>query len=181
MFWWEDIGFRPVEKRDLEDIRNLRNDPSTWMHLTTVTQVNSSMQERWFESIEKASDKAYFSVFKQVKDFPVAYSGDFIGIIRCDQMDGVNRSIRVGADVVPGKRGKGYGTKILGAILAFYFQEANFHRVWLCVLDTNTVAKRLYEKVGFKEEGIMREAIFRNGVYHDYVVMSILENEYRDK
>jgi len=43
------------------------------------------------------------------------------------------------------------------------------------------VAKRLYEKVGFKEEGIMREAIFRNGVYHDYVVMSILEDEYRDK
>jgi RimJ/RimL family protein N-acetyltransferase len=177
--WFEGIGFRPVEKKDLEDIRTLRNDPTTWVHLTDPTQISPAMQERWFESIEKAKDKAYFSIFKAIKEFPIIYTGDFLGIARFDQLDANNRSIRVGADIVPGERGKGYGTKALNGILKYWFDHMNFHRVWLCVLETNHVARKLYENVGLKEEGIMREAVWRDGQYRDYIIMSILEEEYR--
>jgi len=38
----------------------------------------------------------------------------------------------------------------------------------------------LYEKHGFKVEGRYREAIFRDGCYHDYIIMSFLEEEYRN-
>jgi len=179
MYWFEDIGFRPVEKKDLEDIRALRNDPSTYLHLTDPTQISSTMQERWFESIERAGDKAYFSIFKVVREFPIIYAGDFLGVARFDQMDANNRSIRVGADIVPGERGKGYGTQVLNGILEYWFDHMNFHRIWLCVLETNHVAMKLYENVGFKEEGTMRKAIWRGGQYRDYIIMSILEEEYR--
>lgn len=179
MYWYNDIGFRPIERRDLENIRNLRNDPSTWIYLTDVTQITPSMQEKWFESIEKATNKAYFAVFTQTKDFPIIHEGNFIGIIRCDQMDHINRSIRVGADVAREKRGKGYGTKILKAVLEYFFEQANFHRIWLCVLEGNHIAHQLYENVGFREEGRLRKAIWRNGEWVDYIVMSILDEEYR--
>lgn len=37
----------------------------------------------------------------------------------------------------------------------------------------------VYEKVGFKQEGVQREVLFYNHQYHDSILMSILEDEYR--
>lgn len=179
MFWYKDIGFRPVEKRDIEEIRRLRNEPSTWIFLTDVTQINSEMQEKWFEGMSKSKDKAYFSIFKEKKDFPISYEGDFLGIIRMDQIDQNNRSIRVGCDIVPSERGKGYGTKAFEAILKFCFDHMGMHRLWLCTLENNEVAKKLYKNSGLKEEGRHRQAIWRDGRWHDLIIMSILEDEYR--
>ena len=133
MFWHKDIGFRPVEKKDIESIRQLRNEPSTWIFLTDVQQITPQQQEEWFHRISTAKDRAYFSAFKEVTDFPISYEGDFLGIVRFDQMDNINRSVRVGCDVVPGERGKGYGTKVFEAILEFCFSDWNMHRLWLCV------------------------------------------------
>jgi RimJ/RimL family protein N-acetyltransferase len=45
-------------------------------------------------------------------------------------------------------------------------------------LDTNKIAISMYRKHGFLVEGIQREAIFRNGVYVNYNMMSILRSEY---
>ena len=53
------------------------------------------------------------------------------------------------------------------------------HRVWLAVLSTNKIAYNMYQKHGFKEEGVYREAVFRDGKYHDYIIMSVLEEEFR--
>ena len=179
MFYHKDIGFRPVEKCDLELIRKLRNHPSTYLYLTDVTQINPDMQDRWFESISKAKDKAYFSIFKEEKDFPVSYEGEFLGLIRTDQLDYINRSIRVGCDIVPEQRGKGYGTKAFEMILKFHFDHMGMHRIWLLTLENNEIARRLYKNARLKEEGLFREAIWRDGKWHNLVVMSILEDEYR--
>jgi RimJ/RimL family protein N-acetyltransferase len=103
----------------------------------------------------------------------------FIGLVRMDEHDAMNASIRVGADVVSGLRGRGYGRKIYEAIKKYCFHYLNVHRVWLLVLETNKHARRLYKKQGFRVEGKQRKAIFRDGEYLDYVMMSILEDEYR--
>jgi len=162
------LKLRSVELSDLDQIRDLRNDASTWMQLTDPTPVTPASQRAWFEGISPA--KMYF----------VAYSDEnpFIGIVRMDERDEVNRSVRIGADVVPELRGKGHGGRIYDAVLAYCFFHLNCHRVWLAVLETNFVAVNLYKKKGFKLEGRYREAVFRGGKYLDYLIMSILEGEY---
>jgi len=50
----------------------------------------------------------------------------------------------------------------------------NLHRVQLEVYDFNPRAMRCYEKCGFQVEGRQREALFRNGSYHDILIMGIL-------
>lgn len=171
MFQYQGIGFRVVEERDLERIRALRNDPSTWMNLTDISSISADGQKEWFRTINRRNDRGYFVVFDQ--------TCDFIGIVRMDEIDHVNRSIRVGADVVPEQRGRGYGRKIYIAIKKYCFDFLNMHRVWLAVLSSNERATRLYQGQGFKVEGRYREAIFRDGKYLDYILMSILEEEYR--
>jgi RimJ/RimL family protein N-acetyltransferase len=54
------------------------------------------------------------------------------------------------------------------------------NRLYLLVLESNTIARALYDKVGLKTEGIQRKAVYKNGKYEDYIMMSILQEEYND-
>jgi len=181
MFIHEGLIIRPVEEKDLEAIRMMRNEPSTWTQLTNISHVSPTDQSGWLLSLMCDQTRAYFVVHDEACDTDrvAHWEGDFIGFIRMDDIDRVNRSARVGADVHPGKRGRGYGTRIYKAILKYGFDYLNLHRLWLMVLDTNERAKLLYVNSGFRAEGRQREAIFRDGRYVDYIMMSILEDEYR--
>lgn len=51
------------------------------------------------------------------------------------------------------------------------------HRIYLTVLENNKNAYNLYKKIGFKEDGVLRDAIFKNGKYCNLIMMSILLND----
>ena len=74
---------------------------------------------------------------------------------------------------------KGIGTQAIGLFLKICFDELGLHRVGLRVLRANERGIRCYEKCGFEEEGVLREYHFSRGKWHDLVLMSVLENEYR--
>ena len=110
----------------------------------------------------------------------IYYSDDisFIGMIRTDEIDWINRSIRVGGDIRPELWGQGYGHKMFALIKKYCFDYLNMHRLWLLVLETNERAIAVYKSAGFVEEGRQRQAIYRDGRYLDYVMMSLLEDDY---
>ena len=172
MFCYEGICLRVVEEADIERIRQLRNDPSTWIYLTDITLLDEGTQRSWYRSLSERRDRKYFVLGDS--------QHNFLGIIRFDEIDYTNRSMRVGCDIVREWRGQGYGSKAFLLIKKYCFDYLNMHRLWLAVLETNLVAIHLYEKHGFKVEGRYREAIFRDGCYHDYIIMSFLEEEYRN-
>lgn len=171
VFQHKDISIRLPVAADLDTIQRLRNDATTWIHLGDPRPVGPADQKAWFDSIGWKSGKMYFVAFDSARSF--------IGLLRFDELDMQNRSLRIGLDVLPELRGKGFGGKIYEAIKFYAFNHLNIHRLWLEVLETNTYAMHLYEKWGFTEEGRFREAIFRDGKWVDYVIMSILEREYR--
>lgn len=171
MFRHGDLYITALEESDLEFCKHLRNDPDTWKQLTDIQMLTTKGQENWYKSLLGDQKRKYFIVREYT-------GGQKIGLIRCDEVDQLNRSIRVGADVVKKERGKGHGTRIYKLLLDYCFNYLNMHRVWLEVLASNHIAIKLYENAGFRHEGVKREAIFRNGKYVDYLVMSILESEH---
>ncbi len=158
-------------KSDAEPIQQLRNDANTWIHLTDPRPLGPGDQKNWIESLSMRAGRFYFVVS--------TIETPFIGIVRMDELDTLNRSVRVGADIVPEFRGKGFGIRLYQLLKRYCFDFMNVHRVWLAVLETNGHAMRLYEKQGFKVEGRYRSAVYRDGKYLDYILMSILESEYR--
>lgn len=166
------MALRIPTAQDAAAILDLRNDQNTWIHLTDPRPLGPGDQKKWVESLSMRSDRFYFAV--STADHP------FVGLVRMDEFDTLNRSIRVGADIIPELRGRGLGILLYRVIKRYCFDFMNVHRVWLAVLETNGHAMRLYEKQGFKVEGRYRSSVFRDGKYVDYVLMSILENEYRD-
>jgi diamine N-acetyltransferase len=75
------------------------------------------------------------------------------------------------------------GDTIQGRLLLEYgmlraFLHHHAHRLWLDVFETNTRARRIYEDYGFRYDGVLREAILRDGAYHTLALMSLLDHEY---
>ena len=64
-------------------------------------------------------------------------------------------------------------------MLRFAFNELNYHRVYLRVYDFNQRAIRCYEKCGFQTEGRLRQHMYRNGAWHDEIIMGVLRDEFR--
>jgi diamine N-acetyltransferase len=73
---------------------------------------------------------------------------------------------------------RGVGRVLLEYATSRAFQHHRAHRFWLDVFETNTRARRVYEAYGFRYDGVLREAILRDGEYHTLALMSLLDREY---
>jgi diamine N-acetyltransferase len=73
---------------------------------------------------------------------------------------------------------QGTGRELLTEVAGRAFGEHSAHRLFLDVFVTNDRARHVYKNFGFREEGIMRDVIYRDGAYHSLVLMSLLETEY---
>ena len=79
----------------------------------------------------------------------------------------------------PEMQHKGYGTEAIRIILDMAFKKYEMHRVSIGVVGLNTDALAFYRKIGFKQEGILEEAYYRNNEYSDFVMMRILSQEWK--
>jgi len=164
------LGLRPIESRDLEFVYLIRTDPSTAEMLGTLHLGGFEDQLSWLRALKEDKTKAYYIL----EDLT---NSDKVGYLRFDEIDLINRSMRVGGDIAPLFRNKGYGQKMIELIKKFCFDYMNMHRLWLLVLSTNAPAKYIYKKAGFRGEGVMRKAVYKNGMYIDYEMWSLLKEE----
>ncbi len=104
-------------------------------------------------------------------------SGELAGFAILRGLASPHRSVRL-QRIVVANADRGVGKIMLRGILDYVFQELRAHRLWLDVFETNTRAQHVYESLGFHREGILREAVFRDGEYHTQILMSILDREY---
>jgi aminoglycoside 6'-N-acetyltransferase len=80
--------------------------------------------------------------------------------------------------VVVTRPGAGIGRAALHDVLARAFATYRTHRVWLDVRIDNHRARRLYEALGFRTDGILRAAMRVDGRQHDALLMSLLAGEW---
>ncbi|MGL4739907.1 MAG: GNAT family N-acetyltransferase [Sarcina sp.] len=74
--------------------------------------------------------------------------------------------------------GQGYATDALEILINFIFNELNLEKIKLTVYDFNTRAIKLYEHLGFKVEGVLKREVFREGKYHDKILMAMFREDY---
>lgn len=103
-----------------------------------------------------------------------------VGYFMLSELDNPHNKVEITQGIID-KKGRGYGRETFNLLLKWSFDVKNFHRVFLDCKTYNEVAIHLYESLGFKREGIMRENILTNGVYEDLILFAILKNEYLAK
>jgi RimJ/RimL family protein N-acetyltransferase len=75
--------------------------------------------------------------------------------------------------------GRGYGTDTMRTICRFGFGKMRLHKITLQVVTENHAAHHIYEKVGFVDEGRLRQVFRRDGQWYDMFIMGLLEGELR--
>ncbi len=137
-----------------------------------LVPITDEAEEAWHERAARHGDEHHFSIHTLADD-------ELIGNCGLHGVDHKNSGAMFG--ILIGEKeywGKGYGTDATRLALRFAFDELNLHRVQLEVYDYNVWAIRAYEKAGFSHEGKRREALFREGQYHDVLIMGILRQDW---
>lgn len=78
-------------------------------------------------------------------------------------------------------RNHGYGEEAIRLLLEYAFINLHMERVTIDHFSANEIARHLYHKIGFRDEGTMRHSGKKNGRYYDLCLMSMLRAEYYDK
>ena len=74
-------------------------------------------------------------------------------------------------------RGKGLGGEALFLLFDYGFREMNLHKIWCEVYDSNA-SVNLYRRLGFQDDGVLRDNYFHGGKYGNSIMMSVLEDEW---
>ena len=169
----EKVYLRPLEKEDLRLLRQWANDPETRALTGEVTPMSQAAADEFYEKVQKDSDRVWFAVVVQEDDRVIGEAG----LLRMfHPWRATDLTIIIGD---PTARGQGYGSEAIFLLLNYAFGYLNFHRVSIGVVGFNQQAIRFYKRAGFKQEGILRDGYYYNHQYSDFVMMSLLEDEFR--
>ena len=78
------------------------------------------------------------------------------------------------------EHGKGIGTWAVEVTRDYAFEVLQLHRLELSVFSFNPRAKKVYEKAGFRVEGVLRDAALDGDYFADEILMAILEDDWRN-
>lgn len=148
-------------------------DPDIW-YLTswTAAPLGRSAVERLFEEREKSITDDSFAIHVRGEREP-------IGVISLMNLSEANASADLSVILGhPEDRDRGHGADAIATLLNYAFGELGLHRVGLSVFEFNEPAIAAYEKLGFRKEGRLRQAIKRDDAFHDAILMSVLEPEW---
>ncbi len=102
-----------------------------------------------------------------------------LGFVAVSGIEWANRNGWVAIGIGdPECRRRGYGLEAMGLLLRYAFHELELHRVSLDVIADNRAAIALYKRLGFQEEGRLRERVLRDGARTDLLYMGLLRQEW---
>jgi RimJ/RimL family protein N-acetyltransferase len=172
------IVLRAIEREDVKLIHKWQNDEEVMRLARSQPDHVISM-----EALSAELDKQIKGEDPTVRRYGIEEksSGKLIGwcSIRLNSWAGRYTSAEVGLAI--GERGrmrKGYGTEVTGLLLKECFEQLSLHRVGWWTYDENEGSIVLAKKMGFKEEGRLRENVFFDNQFHDTVVLGLLKSEF---
>jgi RimJ/RimL family protein N-acetyltransferase len=164
----------PINSSDAEKFTEWLNDLSVTINLLGFYGKNINTENE-IEMLKNISKEHNYSIIDIEKD-------ELIGNCSLMGIDNLNQTAEVGIFI--GNKNywnKGYGTEALTLLIDYGFKALNLHNIQLRVFGYNKRAKKCYEKVGFKQIGIRREALCRNLERHDIIYMDILSKEFYER
>ncbi|GAA0116094.1 GNAT family N-acetyltransferase [Clostridium senegalense] len=174
MYSGEKVKLREYKKEDIRKAQKYMNDPEIKKLLNSNIPypITFEDEERWYESLGATKDTYNFAI-ETLED------NQYIGGCGINKIDWKNSVVIIGIFIGDKEYwNKGYGTDAINILIRFIFEQMNIRKIKLQVFSFNERAIRAYEKCGFKREGVLRQEIFRDGRYHDEIIMGLLRQEY---
>jgi RimJ/RimL family protein N-acetyltransferase len=177
MLYGKKVILRSQELLDLDEMVKCWNDLEFQMTTgriepMTKDQLETRIRKSW--ELRHNGTDYIFSVDN--------FEGKFVGTVGLHLTSKIHRSAELGVMIInPENRNKGYGTDAVITACGYGFRHLNLHSIFLRHFPFNENGRKAYEKAGFIEVGRERDAMFRDGKYHDLLRMDILDDEWFSK
>jgi ribosomal-protein-serine acetyltransferase len=119
-----------------------------------------------------AADNLGFSVAIRIEN-------QIAGVVGYHTFDWPNRSCILGYWLVESHQGRGIATQTCQALIDFAFAALNVNRIAIACAVENTRSRAIPERLGFRPEGIVRDAEWLNTRYVDHALYSLLQREWQ--
>jgi len=176
MLTGQKVILRPVKRSDIQYFLKWFNDPEVTQYLAMYLPMTEMAEEKWIEELGARANTDVLFVIEAIED-------DVNKAIGSMGLHGISPKDHFATfGIAIGEKdywSKGYGTEAAQLIIKYGFEQLNLHRVSSSAFSFNERSLRLHRKVGFQEEGRQREALFKNGEYHDLVVFGLLREEWK--
>jgi RimJ/RimL family protein N-acetyltransferase len=169
------VSLRPVEERDVDDILTWVNDTSVVGNLAAFAGKPLQREDElaWVRKVRTSTDDRVFTVTD-------ARDSRYLGQVGLHQIFWRSRVARAAAIIAHMQdHGRGYGSAAIAALLDRAFGELSLHKVWLMVFRTNGRSLATWRRLGFVDEGVLRDEYFHEDKWHDMVRLGLLAHEWR--
>jgi RimJ/RimL family protein N-acetyltransferase len=163
----ERVTLHTIEEEDVPFVHRLVNDPAVRRRLGMWEPHTEKSEREWVEKANK-DGAAHFIVGAEGE--PVGS----VGVKPPNETWGVGE---VGCYIDPDHWCNGYASDATRTLCRYLFEERRFHRVEATAYEHNTGSRATLEKVGFVEEGRLREKAFVEGRRVDIVQYGLLREE----
>jgi RimJ/RimL family protein N-acetyltransferase len=179
MYTGQLVRLRALEMTDLDDILQFFNTLELRRFLGPSIVRSKKYMEQWLEKVstwDPWKDGHLFLAIEK-KD-----TQEFLGIAHLEDIMFPHNRAEVGISIYdPEKRGKGYGTDAMLVLLGIGFQILGLNSIYLDTMENNERAIRIYEKIGFKRVGLLRETEYLNGRHKGLLIMDFMHKEFVEK
>lgn len=169
------VSLHAVEKEDLSKLQGWRNNQEFRKHFREYREINSARQESWFEEkVIKDPTTLMFSIRRNTDN-------ELLGCCGFVYINWVHRhadlSLYIGWDDSYIDE-LGYAEESCRLLLKYGFDELALNKVWTEIYEFDEKKKALYDKIGFHQDGLLRQNYWYDGKWWDSRILSLLENEF---
>lgn len=169
MYHGKNVYLSAYKKDDLQNVVDLINDWEIQRTLFPglISPFCLEDEIEWYERNRQNKERGHSFAIRTTKD------NIYIGGAGYHDVNFKNRTCYVGISIMQKDyQNKGLGTEAFELLINYLFNEMNIRKILLNVFSTNKRAIHVYEKLGFSVEGVLKDHIYRNGLYDDEIIMA---------
>ena len=167
------IYLRTLKKTDIDELDSIMNDWQTQVLTGSVYPNTETELEEAIDRCQRTDSRVWFAVIDKKTHKIIGETG-FLRIFMPWRTTDLTIEIWD-----KNYWGKGYGKEIASLMFEYGFNYLNLHRMAIGVVEKNERAIKFWKSIGFKEEGRQIDGFYSEAKYSDFIMLYILEDDYR--
>ncbi|WP_242108393.1 spermidine N1-acetyltransferase [Luteimonas aquatica] len=174
------ISLRPLERGDLHFVHELNNNRSAmgyWFEEPYESFVE--LEQLYSKHIHDQSERRFIVEIGPGgrRGEGAGSEGERAGMVELVEIDHLHRRAEFLVMIAPQRQGRGYGAAATRLAINYAFRVLNLYKLYLLVDVDNAAAIRIYEKCGFRREGVLVDEFFSDGRYRSVIRMCLFQHE----
>lgn len=165
----EKANLKLITEPDLELVLNWRNQEFIRRVMYTSRRISADEHVSWFRRLQdNPSSRSLLFYFE----------GQPYGVVNINRINPYNLTCDWGFYIGEQSAPKGLGTVLGYKALEYIFEQLQMRKVCAEVLEYNEISIRFHKKLGFVEEGSLREQVLKDGQYLDVMLLGMFARDW---